>query len=261
MKRPALFPVLLLVLASCKLGSAPAIREETFERVYEIDPRSTLKVQDVDGSIQIYGSNDNQLRIKAIKRSYSAERLRKIAVNIDVQPGNIAITTVYPPPPRSFLADRSGTVDYVIAVPQTCRLASVQLDAGEMLVEGMQGQGVRVSLKNGRLLIRNCFANLDIFLVNGNLDIGYEWWEDQAFSVEATLTNANARLFLPQNPSLHLWAASEDGWVTADFIDTNSKNEVGRKRNAIDLSVGQPPRPEIRIHTGSGNIGIAKSFP
>ena len=82
-------------------------------------------------------------------------------MNIDVRPGQISIAPTIRRPLDPFFADRSGTVDYIIELPQTCELASVRLDTGEVLIEGMRGSGIHAKLDNGRLFVRNCFANTE----------------------------------------------------------------------------------------------------
>ncbi len=259
MRHLAFFCSVFVLLLSCRLVTAATVLEETIERTYTIDPRSTLEIRNTDGSIQIYGSDDNELKIEATKRSYSAARLRKITVHVAVRPGNVLIWTAYPPPPRSFFSDRSGTVDYIIELPQTCRLASVELAAGEVLIEGMRGAGVEARLKNGRLLVHNCFANLHLMMDNGGLQLGYDWWENQASSVQAELGNAKADLFLPADGSFQVLAESKDGQVITDFAETHHRE--GAERKAIDLVIGGSPRTVINIRAGAGNIGIAKTYP
>ena len=259
MRYLASFCSVFVLLLSCQLVTAATVLEETIERTYTIDPRSTLEIRNTDGSIQIYGSNDNELEIQATKRSYSAERLRKITLHVEVRPGNVLIRTEYPPPPRSFFGDRSGTVDYIIELPQTCKLSAVRLHTGEVLIEGMRGSWIHASLMHGRLFVHDCFANTDLTLGNGSLEIGYDWWERQAFSVRARLADGKARLFLPDDGSFHLSAKSGDGQVITDFLEQDNREGPARKK--IDLTVGHDTRAEFEIRTGRGNIAIQKANP
>jgi DUF4097 and DUF4098 domain-containing protein YvlB len=252
-----LAPWFIALLASSGLLSGATVLEETTERTYNIDPRSSVQIQNTDGSIQIYGSNDNQLRIETIKRSYSAERLREIAVHVELRPGNIAITTQYPPPPHSLFSDRSGTVDYVIELPQTCNLASVELGAGEMLIRGMRGPNVQASLKNGRMFVRNCFTNTHLALANGGLEVAFDWWEDSGFSLEASVTGGDTRIFLPDDASFHVLAETGNGRVWTDFAEENSRPD----NKKLDLTIGQTIGANIRLRTVNGNITVAERNP
>ena len=59
------------------------------------------------------------MRVQAIKRAYTRERLKQIAVDVSIQPGSVSISTKLPPKPKWALFDRSGMVDYTIVAPAT----------------------------------------------------------------------------------------------------------------------------------------------
>src|SRR5439155_2797958 len=101
-----------------------------------------VTVSNGDGAVFVYGSNANEMRVQVIKRAYTRERLKQIAVNVSVQLGSISINTKFPPKPKWALFDRSGTVDYTIVLPQTANISRLELANGEVLVDGMHGPTV-----------------------------------------------------------------------------------------------------------------------
>src|SRR3977135_2863105 len=102
---------LTLALSFSAAGFEEGVVEDVVEKTYPIDPGATVSIRNVDGSIRIYGADIKELRVQAIKKAYSAERLSKIAVNISVQPDAASIETVFPSRPKWGFSDRSGTVD------------------------------------------------------------------------------------------------------------------------------------------------------
>jgi hypothetical protein len=77
LKGSAKAAALLMLLNGC--GSADnRVLEETFERVYTIEPSARLTIQNRDGVVSIYGSDTGEMRIDAVKKAYSQERLNKI---------------------------------------------------------------------------------------------------------------------------------------------------------------------------------------
>ena len=130
--------VLLLSLAGCGSENDRVV-EETFERLYTIEPNANITIQNSDGAILVYGSNTNEMRVHAVKKAYRRARLTQIAIDVSTKPGSVSITTRFPPKPRWGLFDRSGTVDYTIVVPATVTISGLDLDAGEILVDGMRG--------------------------------------------------------------------------------------------------------------------------
>ncbi len=138
-----IFAALSLSLASCG-STTDRTLEETFDQFYTIEPRANIAIKNVDGTICIYGSSANEIRVQAIKRAYTPRRLKQIAVNVSVQPGCASIETNFPKKQTWGLFDRSGTVEYTIVVPQTANISRLELGNGEILVDGMHGQSGKI---------------------------------------------------------------------------------------------------------------------
>src|SRR5436189_6018881 len=98
------------------------------------------------------------MRVRAIKRAYRRSRLTQIGIDVSTKPGSVSITTKFPLKPKWGLFDRSGTVDYTMVVPATVTISALELDAGEILVDGMRGPTTRARLGEGRVFARNCFT-------------------------------------------------------------------------------------------------------
>lgn len=254
--------VLVLTLAaslSLARSEERGVLEEIVEQTHAIDPGASIDIRNGDGSIRIYGADIKELRVQAIKKAYSAERLSKIAVNISVRPGAVSIDTVFPPKPKWSFLDRSGTVDYIVVVPQTCSLARVELVTGEVLIEGMRGDNVHANLVNGRLFSHNCFGDVHLAVTNGGLDIGYHWWEHRRFSVNAEIENGNVRAFIPGDASFHVMAASVNGHVASDFAEKQDRQRDGVAK--IDTMIGGASEANVNLHATNGSIRIAEANP
>src|SRR5205085_9544213 len=157
----------LLVAATLLLFFGPTAfavepLEEILEQKYSVATDATLRVQNIDGSIRVYAADKPEIRIQAIKKAYNRERLEAILVDVKATQSSVAITTSFPPQ-KNALSDRSGTVDYIIVVPQTARITDLNLTNGELLVEGLRnGRIAQAHLINGWLAGHNCFGNLDL---------------------------------------------------------------------------------------------------
>jgi hypothetical protein len=212
-----------------------------------------------DGSIRVYGAAATELRVQAIKRAYSLERLDKIDIRVSIQPGQVSITTDFPPKPKWGLEDRSGTVDYSIVVPQTAKLDQVELSTGEILIEGMRSERAQTHLATGRLFLHNCFANVRATIDTGPLALIYDWWEPIGFSVEAKSVRGGAWAAIPANAAFHLLAQTRTGKIVSDFaVPEQRGNEPIRK---IDNPIGANPTARFAIDVGDGNIRILQAYP
>jgi hypothetical protein len=251
--------LLAVGLSSCHDDPGDRILEQSFERICQVDPDARVTVRNVDGSIRLYGAKIREVRIQAIKKAYSQERLDKIAINVTAQANSVSIDTIYPPKPKFSLTDRSGTVDYIIVVPENSTIPRLELVNGELLIEGMRGGKVSANLVNGRLFDHNGFGAHQLFVANGGLDVVYDWWEAGAFSIDAKIVNGNARAFIPGEAAFHLLARTVDGNIASDFSEKEERNrELVQK---IDAVVGGPSQAVIQIQATNGSIQIAEANP
>ena len=253
-------PVITCLMASCRPAVDQTL-EETIDEKYPIEPVATLSVTNRDGSIRIYGAGGEtqEVRIEAIKKAYSAERLKAISMKVSAKRDSISIETIYPSDSSAGFSDRSGTVDYVIVVPQTVRISKLELISGEVQLEGMRSDEAHVQLSNGRIFAHNCFGNLDLNLKTGNLAITYEWWEEGEFSIRSTIEDGNAFAYIPSDAAFHLIAHTATGQIGNDFEE--KENRHAELVNKIDMMVGGESKTTFQFETDDGNIKILEHNP
>jgi hypothetical protein len=232
--------------------------EQNVEQKYDVDADVTVTVENTDGSIRVYGADQPVVRFLAIKKAYDAERLAGIVVDVKASRNRIAITTSFPPR-KNALGDRSGTVDYIIVVPQTARLADLKLNTGELLVEGLRpGGSAKAHVGNGWLGGHNSFANLDFTLENGRLDIAYDWWENHEFAVKAASARGNIRASFPSDVALNLSATTAEGRIANGFA--SAKTKPADVIRSIAEVIGTDAQAVVSLQAGRGNIRIDKTY-
>jgi len=259
-KLGAIFAALLISLGGCNTAQDRVV-EEVFERLYTIEPSANITIQNGEGAVLVYGSNVNEMRVHAAKKAYSRARLAQIAVNVDVKPGSVSIATKFPPKPKWGLFDRSGTVDYTIVVPATANISGLDLDAGEILVDGIRGQMTRARLGDGRMFTRNCFTALELTLRRGNLIISYDWWEQSKFSAEVQIGQGNAWAHLPTDAAFHLLAKTAQGKILNDFETSAVEAPATAAGVNIDTLVNGGGEATVKIRVMKGDIKIAETNP
>jgi len=259
--RPAFLAFALAVLSSL-LSSRAAVALEPLEEIvvqkYDLDANATLSVANTDGSIRVYAADAPGITIQAIKKAYTEERLRGIVVDIKATRSSIAITTSFPPR-KNALADRSGTVDYIIVVPQTIRITDLHLTTGELLLEGLRGSAsANAHLVNGWLGGHNCFVDLNLTVETGRLDLAYDWWEYYKFSVKASNTRGNVRAVIPSDASVMLNATAPEGRVANSLEEKQTKS--GDVIHSVSTVIGTDAEAAISLEAGRGNIRIDKTY-
>jgi hypothetical protein len=252
--------VLLLSLAGCG-SESESVLEETFERVYTVQPNTDLSIQNHDGAVLVYGANTNELQVHATKKAYSRMRLKEIAIDVYVQSTTVSIDTKFPRKPRWALFDRSGTVDYTIVVPATASISQLHLVAGEVFVDGMRGPSVHAWLGDGRILAHNCFTKIDLALQRGNLTLSYDWWEHGTFSVHANIAQGSAWAFLPSESAFHLVAETAHGKIGNDFDNLAVERTASAGAAKIDRLVNGGGQAAIKMRAEDGDIKIVEANP
>jgi hypothetical protein len=249
---------LLPAVAGCGSPTERTL-EETFERLYTIEPNVNVTIHNGDGAVLVYGSNINEMQVHAVKKAYSRMRLTQIATDVSVKPGSVSITTKFPPKPKWALFDRSGTVDYTIVVPATATISELNLDAGEILLDGMRGPTTRARLGEGRIFTRNCFSKLDLAVRRGNVIVSFDWWEESTFSVEASIVQGNVSAYIPDDAAFHLLATATRGKIASDFNGITIAEPSSAAGMKIDTLVDSGGEATIKIGVAEGNIQIVEA--
>jgi hypothetical protein len=251
-------PMLLMLLSGC--GSADnRVLEEVVEQVYSVEPNANISIQNRDGAVVVYGSDANEIQVRAVKKAYSRERLKQIAIDTSTKPGAVSVTTKFPPQPKWALSDRSGTVDCTIVVPATASISALDLNAGEVLLDSMRGPEVRARLNDGRIFARNCFTNLDLTMNRGTLTLGYDWWEQGKFSAHVNVGQGNASVFLPTAAGFHLVAHAAHGKIANDFNNVPLTTNSSAREMKIDQIINGGGSATIQVRVDKGNIKIAEA--
>ena len=255
----------MLEIVACLVGCEPSddsTLEELSDRRYAVDSNAPqISVTNGDGSISIYGAGGDvrEVRVETLKKAYSPERLKALATRVTAQRNSISIETICPSDSGAKFSDRSGTVDYVIVVPQAATISKLELANGEVLLEEVRSNEAHAQLGNGRFVVHNCFGNLNITVKTGNLALVYEWWEEHDFSIHAAVADGNAFAYLPEDAAFHLMAHTDTGKIANDFVEMEQRGSG--LVNHIDTLIEGAENPKIKIETRDGNIKIAEHNP
>ena len=253
--RPSSLAILMTAwLFFAPLAFAVEPLEEIVDQKFEVNADVSLSVQNIDGSIRVYAAEQPVVTVQAIKKAYNAERLRGILVDTKASPRSVAITTSFPPR-KGPLSDRSGTVDYIIVVPQTAKVTQLELVNGEIMVEGLRpGGSAKAHLVNGWIAGHNCFGNLDLTLETGRLDVAYDWWENHEFAIKAASTRGNIRAFFPSDASLNLSATAREGRIANGF-QSKGTGPADLVHSVAEV-IGPDAQAVISLEAHRGNIRI-----
>ena len=246
----------LLCFASPLFAEEPL--QQKFKQTYALEQTGTISVENIDGSIRIYCWNEPEVKLEAIKKAYSAERLSQIAIDVAATPKSLTVKTKFPPQPGWWsFRDRSGTVDYTIIVPQTVKITNMALANGDLVIEGLRGGSATASLSNRRIAAHNSFGDLHLRAGNGALDIFYDWWEEMLFSLDLAITNGGIRAILPGAAKINLDAKTVNGSITSNC--EKNRFEEGRVKTLQTSTFGESA-PKWKLRSVNGNIRLEAPY-
>ena len=242
-----------LIASSLRAGE---VLEDVVERRFPLDPSGTFSLRAIDGTVEIFGTDSPEVKIVAVKKAFSPERLNAIAIRVDARPDVVNIETTPPPAPRHHFLDRSGTVEYTINIPQTARIARVELPNGNLVIDGMRGASIAANLGGGQLETHNCFCDQTIHVNQGELNVFFDWMEERPISIEAGIENGNMMARLPADAGFHLQAVAKDGHVSSDFSPMGTRQRGDDSE--ISEVIGDAPATKLTFRAGDGNIHVSE---
>jgi hypothetical protein len=244
-------------LSFAQVLAAGEVLEDVVERRFPLDPSGTFSLRAIDGTVEIFGTDSREVKIVATKKAFSMERLNAIAIRVDARADAVNIETTPPLPPSHRFSDRSGTVEYTINVPQTARIAGVELPHGELVIDGMRGTSIAANLGSGQLVTHNCFCDQNIHVNKGVLNVFFDWLEEERpISIEAGIEDGNMAARFPTDATFHLHAVSKEGHVSSDFspMETRKRGDDSE----INEVIGDAPTTKLNFRASEGNIHISE---
>jgi hypothetical protein len=248
-----LLTVLFALSAGPLLANEPL--EQVFSNSYPAALDGTLKIENTDGSIRIYGWNEPEIQVEAIKKAYTTERLKEIVIEVTPEAHGIAIKTTLGPKPGWFsFRDRSGLIDYTVMVPMKTKIEELVLANGEVLLEGLQGGSASATIGNGRITAHNCFSDLRLRVARGAIDGFYDWWEKNLFQLNFAIAHGNIRTVIPPDALVKVDAQTVEGNIDTDFDWQPEHADAPGKSLRAGTTTGAAP--EMTLRTTSGSIKI-----
>ncbi len=210
--------VLLLFAAVGHASDQPGKLAEEFHQVYPLSPEGRIDLENINGPVHISSWDRNEVKLDAVKRAWSKERLDEAKIEISSRPDSLSIRTEYPGHDNTFWNDRRhdnpASVEYTLVVPRRARLDEIKLVNGSLDIENVAGE-VRASCVNGRLQARNLEGRADLDTVNGELDASMTRLPSSPLELSAV--NGALRLTLPSDANAEIEASTVSGGISNDF--------------------------------------------
>jgi DUF4097 and DUF4098 domain-containing protein YvlB len=227
-----------------------------FHQTYALSPTGRVSIANINGDVHISAWDRNEVKVDAVKRAYSAERLADVTIDVTNTSDSVLIKTKYPD--RNWNENRnrensSASVEYTLTIPRGARLDSAELVNGSLDIDGVQGD-VQASLVNGTVKAGGLGGEVKLSTVNGAVEANVARLDD-AKGVSLNSVNGSIVLIIPTGSNAQVKASTLHGAITNDFgLVVDDGQYVGHNLSG-QIGAGGP---RIRLNNVNGSISIKR---
>src|SRR5947209_207352 len=252
----------LVLLAALALTAADATRAqssrpevtEEFHQTYPLTADGRVSLTNINGGVRISAWDRNEVKVDAVKRAYTQQRLQEVKINVDAGPSYVRVETEYPDYQWRDDGERHenpATVEYTLTVPRGARLDDISLVNGGLTIEGVAGS-VHASSVNGRVTARGLTGAVNLSVVNGQLEATLDRLNESG-TVSLSSVNGPLVVTIPSDSSATVHANTLHGPINNDFnLPVREGEYVGRD---LEGRLGQGGA-RVRLSNVNGSITI-----
>jgi DUF4097 and DUF4098 domain-containing protein YvlB len=224
-----------LALTAADSGRAQTTRAELteeFHQTYPLSATGRVGLSNINGSVRISAWDRNEVKVDAVKRAYTQERLREARIKVDANAGSIEIETEYPEyrwtDRDTVRHENPASVEYTLTVPRNARIEEVNLVNGGLNIENLSGP-VHASSVNGRVTARGLSGPVNLSVVNGRLEATLDSL-NAAGSINLSAVNGPLVATIPSDSNATVHADTVHGSISNDFnLPVREGEYVGRE--------------------------------
>jgi hypothetical protein len=234
--------------------------DSTFSSKHSIAPGGTIRVENLNGSIDVAASDNGTTTVSAVKRWRRGD---PSMVRILVEPGNNGVTvcalwgdekSCNDQGSHNYHGDRHNdvSVQFTVHVAKGVKV-DVNTVNGSLDVSGATAS-VDAETVNGRVEVATLGGPVSAKTVNGSVHATIEHLIKSSEPLELETVNGSVELEAPADLSADVDAETTNGGIQSDFPLTISSGMIGKH---IRGTVGQGGR-KVQLHTTNGSVKLRK---
>lgn len=241
----ALFAI--LVLAALCVPPASFASIETFKKTYPLPPGGSFLLENVNGSVQVEGWDRDEVEVRAVKTAESDPRdLDLVKIDVCAQPGQVVVRTRYPKGEGVEVA-----VEYLVHVPKSVLLGSIETVNGSVTVRGIEGAGELKSV-NGNVEVFDSVGRFSAKTTNGDLRLELRRLLDGG-PMNIETVNGSVILGLPSDARANLKVLNMNGEFYSELPVTSTTGSPAARAFRARLGTGGG---DISVRTVNGGIRL-----
>jgi DUF4097 and DUF4098 domain-containing protein YvlB len=228
------FPLLLAALEPNKT--------EDVHYSYPMQPGSKLTVENMNGSIEISGWDQNTIDISATKYAETDQMLAQLKVDVAVAADGVHIRTIVPSDAHNV------GVKYVLKVPRRAELAEIRSTNGSMRINETEG-AANLHTSNGSVHVSKTRGKLEIVTSNGSVQI-----QENDGETDVRTSNGSVRASGIRGP---LTATTSNGGMHVDLDESRGGPVTLTTSNGgVDIKLGSAAQSTVKAETSNGGITL-----
>jgi hypothetical protein len=244
--RKMLVPAVLLVFALAAAAVPGFAISKDYDRAYPLQPGGTFELQNVNGTVEVQGWDQDVVEVHAVKTAKLKESdLARVSIEVNATAQGVSVATRYPQNEGVEVA-----VEYTIHVPHGARVEHLGTVNGTLIVAGVD-RVEELHTVNGNIEVYGADSTVHAHTTNGNVRLELS----NVYGVSGTLaetTNGSVVLALPANAQADLEARCLNGNFLSE-LPVAMENSLRPRELHGKLGQGGAP---IKLHTINGGIRV-----
>jgi hypothetical protein len=244
--RKMLVPVVVLVCALAVAAVPGFAITKDYDRAYPLQPGGTFELQNVNGTVEVQGWDQDVVEVHAVKTAKLKESdLARVSIEVHATAQGVSVATRYPQNEGVEVA-----VQYTIHVPHSARVEHLGTVNGTLIVAGVD-RVEELHTVNGNIEVYGADSTVHAHTTNGNVRLELS----SVHGVSGTLvetTNGSVLLALPANAQADLEARCLNGNFLSE-LPVAMENSLRPRELHGKLGQGGAP---IKLHTINGGIRV-----
>ena len=225
---------------------------EEFHHTYPLAANGSVDISNVNGRVRITGTNANEVKVDAIKRAESKQKLDDARIEINSSANDFELRTRYPEHDSWFHSyNNPATVEYTITVPKGVRLRASVVNS-PLEVSGITGE-VRASTVNAEVTASGLASSAEVTTVNSRAEADFDSLPSSGH-VRVHSVNGSAIVVIPANSNADVRAHSVNGSIHSDFNLPVERPRYG-PGSRLEGKIGGGGT-EVELDTVNGGIQI-----
>lgn len=218
--------------------------KEDFRASHALSPGGRVALENSNGSVEIFGWDQDTVEITAIKYASTEDALNAIRIEVTANLNEVRIRTT-PPIGRH----NNWGARYTLHVPRKVVLDRIVSSNGSVRLESLEGSA-RLQTSNGAVRILKMTGPIEIRTSNGGIDIS-----DSRGSVVAHTSNGKIQA---DDVRGNFEAVTSNGSISARLREPEPQRTVRLQSSngSIDLTLDALRQNDIRISTSNSGITL-----